>query len=63
MNRVCAQLNYYEKVPNYIHTLVENNVSYIGQTAALIGNVLISCRCAIMEGATLRADQNTIILG
>jgi carbonic anhydrase/acetyltransferase-like protein (isoleucine patch superfamily) len=59
-NRVAAQLRHYSKVPNHIHTGLQVNCDYMGETAALIGQVMMGMGSVVMEGATLRADQNVI---
>lgn len=63
MNRVCAQLYFYQKVPNNYHASVEASAEYIGQTASLIGQVLIGIGCCIMEGVTIKGDTNAVYIG
>lgn len=41
MNRVCAQLSSYLKVPNNYHKSVAASAEYMGQTASLIGHVVV----------------------
>lgn len=63
MNRVCAQLYFYQKVPNNYHESVESSAEYIGQTASLVGQVVIGVGSCIMEGVTIRADTNCVYIG
>lgn len=62
MNRVCAQLSGYVKVPNNYHSSVDASAEYIGQTAALIGQVLVGVGSCIMEGVTIKGDTNCVYL-
>jgi carbonic anhydrase/acetyltransferase-like protein (isoleucine patch superfamily) len=62
MNRVCAQLYFYQKVPNNYHESVNASAEYVGQTASLVGQVIVGVGACIMEGVTIRADTNCVYL-
>ncbi|CCW69924.1 unnamed protein product [Phytomonas sp. Hart1] len=62
MNRVCAQLYFYQKVPNNYHASVEASAEYIGQTAAIIGQVVVGMGSCIMEGVTIKGDTNCVYI-
>ncbi|CAD2213086.1 gamma carbonic dehydratase [Angomonas deanei] len=62
MNRVCAQLSSYSKVPNNYHGSVEASAEYVGQTASLIGNVLLGVGSVVMEGVTIKGDTNHVYI-
>ncbi|KPA81579.1 hypothetical protein ABB37_03918 [Leptomonas pyrrhocoris] len=62
MNRVCAQLYFYQKVPNNYHEAVNASAEYVGQTASLVGQVIVGVGACIMEGVTIRADTNCVYL-
>lgn len=62
-SRVCGQLNSLSKVPNKQHIHLQNTLAYIGQTASLVGNVMIGCNATVMEGVTMKADTNCIYIG
>lgn len=61
-NRVPAHLRQYEKVPNHCHEGLKTNCDYVGETASLVGTVLMAMGTVVMEGAVLRADQNQIYI-
>lgn len=62
MNRVCAQLHFYEKVPNHHHGAVDASADYLGQTATLVGEVLLGMSTCVMEGVTIKADTNCVYI-
>ncbi|KAG5465827.1 hypothetical protein CUR178_00541 [Leishmania enriettii] len=62
MNRVCAQLYFYQKVPNNYHASVDATAEYVGQTAALVGQVVVGMGACIMEGVTIRGDTNCVYI-
>lgn len=62
LHRVCAQLSGYAKVPNNHHAAVDASAEYVGQTAALIGQVLVGVGACIMEGVTIKGDTNCVYL-
>ncbi|EKF29024.1 hypothetical protein MOQ_007208 [Trypanosoma cruzi marinkellei] len=62
MNRVCAQLYFYQKVPNNYHASVDASAEYIGQTASLVGQVLVGMGSVIMEGVTVKGDTNCVYI-
>jgi carbonic anhydrase/acetyltransferase-like protein (isoleucine patch superfamily) len=63
MHRVVGHLDFYDKVPNYHHLMVESSCEYIGQTASFVGNVHIGLGTVIMEGVSIKADTNDVYIG
>lgn len=59
-NRVCVHLRHWDKVPDAHHMTLEASVEYVGQTASLIGNVLVAGGTCVMEGVTMRGDTNQV---
>lgn len=62
MHRVCGHLYFYQKVPNKHHELLEASVDYLGQTAALSGQVICGIGSVVMEGVTIRGDTNCVYI-
>ncbi|RNF01061.1 gamma carbonic dehydratase [Trypanosoma rangeli] len=62
MNRVCVQLDFYQKLPNNYHASVEASAEYIGQTALLVGQVIVGIGSVIMEGVTVKGDMNCVYI-
>jgi carbonic anhydrase/acetyltransferase-like protein (isoleucine patch superfamily) len=63
MNRVACQLNFFGKVPNWNDADLYTAAEYIGETATLIGNVVVSNASVVMEGVTANGGLNDIYIG
>lgn len=61
-HRVCGQLNSLSKIPNKSHHILEASVEYIGQTASLVGNVMVGLGSVVMEGVTIKGDTGHVYI-
>eukprot|EP00331_Platyophrya_macrostoma_P000761 CAMPEP_0176408614 /NCGR_PEP_ID=MMETSP0127-20121128/2054_1 /TAXON_ID=938130 /ORGANISM="Platyophrya macrostoma, Strain WH" /LENGTH=422 /DNA_ID=CAMNT_0017787929 /DNA_START=121 /DNA_END=1389 /DNA_ORIENTATION=+ len=62
LHRVCGHLSTYGKVPNKHHLHLEASVEYLGQTASLVGHVIVGLGSTVMEGVTIKADTNCVYI-
>ena len=61
MHRVVGELDQYQKVPNHCTAFFRiGNSTYIGQTSAIVGQVIASQSTVFMESVVINADRNLV---
>lgn len=63
MHRVGGILNEYAKVPNKVFYGMDSSIEYLGQTASLVGSVLVGTGSVVMEGVVIKGDTNCVYIG
>lgn len=62
LNRVAVICGEWDRVPNHHPEILRQTSKYIGQTASIIGSVRISMGTTVMEGVTIKADNNSVLI-
>ncbi|CUG92060.1 Hypothetical protein, putative [Bodo saltans] len=61
-HRIGGQLNSLQKIPNKHHAHLEASVEYLGQTASIVGNVVVGLGSVVMEGVTIKGDSGHVYI-